>query len=737
MALADSERDILQRIIDELVEEYGYSKDQITLQHTLPIGRIADAVVFEDNKPLIIIEVKKHFVYPIDSQQIEHYLKTSSARYGLLTDGETKFCFESIHRRVLKIPDIPKRGRKRERTLLKSRLKAKIGLEYSLQKMGDYLQEKGMPSDGSTRELMKLLLCKLTDERSPELEASFWFSPEEAQNFEKLEVRESFAGRINLLFERVKEAYPDLYNSDEKIELEPHLLSSVVSELQDYSFMTMPPETLASAYQNFVIKSTYGYPGEYSTPKVLLHFIIRMLDPSLKETILDPACGTGGFLTIAMHHAWKKMDSTNAARKGYLKSDYARNKLFGIDVSRMIASTCKMNMILHGDGSANIFDHNSLSKMEDLRSDFPQMFDIVVTDPPLSGYISDTRTLSQYSLGRGRKKQRKLILFIERCLRILKKRGRMAIIIPDALLANSSLRYVREFILSFVVPEAIVSFPEEISLFYSGTKMSVIFFRKGDTTHSQKLEVFMAEASEKVESSLEEILKSYRDFKRERKPLKLKRIFTIKPSALYKRWDVSFHKPLKLEFRAAKPLGELCRIMSGSKVPSRRYFDAAREGLVPFLRISDILDGALVDRGLKFVEKEIGAHRVKQGDILLSVRATIGKAAIVSKAFEGSIVGSQIAILHPNRELVNPQYLYRILLSDMVVEQLEKIKIGQFIAYVPLEDLRHVSIPCPPRRKQVEIVRIIDQLEKEAKEKGLTTRELKREIRSVLRASAR
>lgn len=310
----------------------------------------------------------------------------------------------------------------------------------------------------------------------------------------------------------------------------------------------------------------------------------------------------------------------------------------------------------------------------------------------------------------------------------------MAVIVPEAILANVSFRYVRKFILKKAVPEAIVSLPHKISLLHSGVKSNILILRKTvrEWWDKSKYDVFMAEVDEEAKESIEEIIAEYLKFKSENKRLSSKRIFAIKASALGRRWDVSSHKPLELDLSGAEPLGKLCQILSGSKVSSRKYFEGPREDLTPYIRISNIVDGGLAEEGLKFVTKEILGPRVQVGDVLFSVRGTIGKTAIITEAFEGSVASSQLTILRPRRDLIDPNYLSRVLLSETVSKQIDRAKIGQFIPYISLGDLRRIFIPYCSLKEQLEIIKSINRLEKEAKKIGLMKKKLERRIKRIL-----
>ncbi|CAD7768791.1 N-6 DNA Methylase [Candidatus Methanoperedenaceae archaeon GB37] len=161
------------------------------------------------------------------------------------------------------------------------------------------------------------------------------------------------------------------------------------------------------------------------------------------------------------------------------------NNLFGIEINDQIARVCKMNMIIHDDGHTNIISTDSLRPFEGIteihKAFRKEHFDILLTNPPFGAVVKSTEKdyLDKYELGKGRKNQKTEILFIERCLDFLKPDGRMAIVLPDGILTNSSLQYVRDFLMEKSQILAIVSLPQfAFTHFGAGVKSSLVFVRK-------------------------------------------------------------------------------------------------------------------------------------------------------------------------------------------------------------------------------------------------------------------
>lgn len=274
-----------------------------------------------------------------------------------------------------------------------------------------------------------------------------------------------------------------------------------------------------------------GERGEFFTPHPIVELAVEMLNPKDDEKFIDPACGSGGFLVRGMNYVKEKFIKERPEKKSkaneFLK-EYAHAHIAGIDVNPDLAKVAKMHMILYDDGHTGIFSANSLLSFDQLitisekagvpRSlrPNPDSFNILMTNPPFGskGKITDKRILKQFELGYKWKKDKSTgkwiktdvlqngqvpdILFIERCLQLLKDGGRMAIVLPDGNLNNSSLGYVREFIQQKARILAVVSMPVG-TFMHAGVnpKTSVLFLQKLNEKELNKLKkanypIFMA-----------------------------------------------------------------------------------------------------------------------------------------------------------------------------------------------------------------------------------------------------
>lgn len=256
-----------------------------------------------------------------------------------------------------------------------------------------------------------------------------------------------------------------------------------------------------------------------------MELAVKFLNPADDEFVIDPACGSGGFLVETLRHVVAALtvtrpDMTEGERKDAVLR-YARTYIRGIDFNPDLAKVSKMYMVLYDDGHTGIFSADSLSAITDLAAASQAagagafgsaMFDVVITNPPFGtkGKITSTERLSQYQLGRNWQRgdddcytptqklrpggQTPEILFVERCVELLKPGGRLALVLPDGILTNSSLRYVRDYLFNELHIIAVVSLPDG-TFRQSGVnpKTSVVFGVKKGGDVQGVTEVFMCE----------------------------------------------------------------------------------------------------------------------------------------------------------------------------------------------------------------------------------------------------
>lgn len=368
-------------------------------------------------------------------------------------------------------------------------------------------------------ELLKLIFCKIEDERSAAEKLQFYVSENERMT---MNGQGGVKARISRLFAgQVLQKYQTIFKPNETIEMDARVVSYVVSELQHYSLLSTSVDVKGLAYEEIVGSNLRGDRGEFFTPRNACKMAVKMIAPEPDESVLDPACGTGGFLVSAMHYVLEQIESTER-RKWYdfarptsyeldelyrKKTEYLSNRVFGLDLNPALVRAAKMNMVMNNDGSGNLHQCNSLEHPHrwspQIRKNLALgMIDVVFANPPFGSNIpiDDPAILAQYDVAAQWDKDQQgawsiridtdgerilqssmppEILFVERCLQFLKPgTGRMAIVLPNGLLNNPGLEYFRYWLLSKAQVLAVVDMHRDLFQPHNDTQTSMVLLRR-------------------------------------------------------------------------------------------------------------------------------------------------------------------------------------------------------------------------------------------------------------------
>lgn len=527
------EEHVRQRVARSLVEEYGYSKKQIALNFRIAVGskRLPiDIAVFYENKNhrqeniYIIVETKRESVKSTSKEkgvaQLISYVGASlNCEFGMWTNGLEKFCFQKKKTdgryQISEIMDIPSKGKSLDEyeKLDFSQLRPATELESVFKRCHNYIHgNQGLPKDIAFHELLKVIFCKVYNER--ELgEIRFYVTNKELKStVGQIKVK----NRIDEIFNEVKELYKHIFKTDEKIELKPSVLAYIVGQLQHFALLLTDTDVKGEAYEAIVGANLRGDRGEFFTPRNVCEMAVELLFYTFPQDklhtlrVIDPACGTGGFLIAVINflkpffvtqEKSKWGEETEALKQADERlKDYCERLLYGIDFNPLLVRASQMNEVMHGNGSGNLFAENTLLPVgewsEKARENVElESFDLVFTNPPFGSKIpiDDPHVLSQYDLGyiwkpmnkehfqRTDKLQKSVPpeqLFIERCIQLLKPHGRLAIVLPDSILSNPGLAYIRYWILRKTKVIASIDLPREAFQPYVGTKTSVLVLEK-------------------------------------------------------------------------------------------------------------------------------------------------------------------------------------------------------------------------------------------------------------------
>lgn len=558
--LNDPEEKVRAEYYFDLIEKYGYPAARIGLEVEMPDRtpeRYADIVIYEDDakhKPHIVVECKKDGISDAEFEQATKQAIANArvlhAPFANCVAGNTRRAMETAVWNDKKpekatITDIPISYGKVEEFRYKKGdpnwdLKPidQEDLKRAFQKCHDTLWAGGKRAPTTAfDEFAKIIFVKIRDEKKGRRAGD----PYDFQ----IKTHESAGNvykRINAIYQEAKKIDPEVFKEDLKIEYEE--LYTVVEHLQGISLDKTDLDTKGVAFEHFMEDFFKGKSGQFFTPRNIVSFAVIMMNIKNDDFVLDPACGSGGFLLHAL-------DEVRAQAKEFYPDeekeqwrywhDFAQNNLFGIEINDSIARVAKMNMIIHDDGHTNVIGHDALNDIEKMSAKNPgfarNRFDFIVTNPPFGANVkrSEHPYLEKFALGKktdakGKQKamdnQKTEILFIERCIDFLKpETGQMAIVLPDGILTNSSLQYVRDFMMERCQILAVVALPPfAFAHFGAGVKSSLVFVRrKGVKEKLGRYKIFMAiaehigyEATGKLDpkNDLPLILEKYQDFKK-------------------------------------------------------------------------------------------------------------------------------------------------------------------------------------------------------------------------------
>lgn len=550
---SDLEERVRAEFYAELIYRYGYSPDRIGVEITVPDrspNDFADLLVYEDDerkRPFAVIECKKEAISDAEfAQSVEqawgngNAYKFRAAYVGVVAGATRRFLdcddkkFGALERDKNVIADLPinygkppeykyRKGVSNEWLDIKPVSKGE--LIAAIKKCHQTLWGGGRLSPPAAfGEFCKIIFVKVRDEKATRKGEPYEFQIKTDESAQAL------AARIKAMYAKEMKREPDVFK--ELIKVDDGTLKMVVSHLEAINFHDTDLDTKGVAFEQFLDGFFKGDFGQYFTPREIIQFAVEMLRPNADDYVLDPACGSGGFLLYAMdyiRHEAEELydDKTDRFRHWH---DFAKDRLFGVEINDEISRVAKMNMILHDDGHTNIVGFDALDRFDKLRDQkkklSPNSFDLILTNPPFGAMVKETEKGKAYMegwellryLGKGGsgddndlersdakagKKSLKArtsikteILFCERVWHFLKPgSGRVAIVLPDGILTNSSLQGVRDWLLARFQLLAVVSLPQAAFQHSgAGVKASVVFMRKRgqDAQPDDEEAIFMA-----------------------------------------------------------------------------------------------------------------------------------------------------------------------------------------------------------------------------------------------------
>jgi len=563
---------------------------------------------------------------------------------------------------------------------------------------------------GRFDEISKLLFAKALSEKTPENCGLFNHLIEE---------NAAYAARIRKFYEQACEKFPVLVpDRFRQLNLPDEAIVAAGEVLSALRLTNAEVDIKGVAYEE-VVQNTFdkGDNQQFFTPREIAAFLVAMLANETHGAVCDPASGTGGFLVEMLRQDAKVASFT------------------ALEIDERLAWVTGINLFLTG---ANVFQSHYLGNGGSLGAKgepFLGMFNVIITNPPFGSDYSDSASLQRYELGRTLTSRRRGILFIERCLDMLKPGGVLGMVIDEGVLSLSSTQDVREFLQRRAELLAVVSLPETAFMPYASVNTSIIILRKAKKpAHSS---TFFAK-SERIgrkpngepdrtydergnavpNSDLHEILAAWREFQKRGKTVSdPERVFLSNPFADAKqnpelRLDFRYHHPARLMAAAAIQqskhpvinLGEICIERSDIYVPSVDFPDQFiyYTGLAQMeSRTGHATQVYVPGQSLKS-----GVKKFERNDILFArMRPNLRKCHFAEFAHDGYTSSVCIVLTVRNgpdgAPIFDPFLLSVLLRSDFVYGQIMHQVAGIGRPRLASKDFKHILVPVPPPKIQI------------------------------------
>jgi type I restriction enzyme M protein len=554
---------------------------------------------------------------------------------------------------------------------------------------------------------------------------------------------------ITELFELTKTEFNTVFEATDKINLSPVSLEFIVRKFQNISLNDSSNDVKGLAFQKFLGHHEKTDRGQFFTPEPVINFCVQIIVPQRHEKILDPACGSGGFLVSSLKYLQK--NNANLDNEAIIN-----NNLFGIDINKNIARIAKMKLLLEQNTHSNIFAYNSLESINTIRSFLGNEdgFDVILTNPPFGAKLNQQSLLNNYQLGfKWNKTNEGFIrngtllntqavetLFIERCLDLLKVGGRMGIVLPNGNFENSSLEYIRYFIMKHAKLLAVINLPQETFIPYgTGVKTSILFLEKKESTDVRHYSVFFGKitklgyqgnkngtpmykkneygqylfdtsGNQIIDEDISDIIQSYKKYCDGAK-FDNQKAFSLNSAEIGSRFDFDYYSPetrnlfINTHNNTVK-LGDICEIAKSksSKLKKDR-------GFIEYVELSDINTNSFeIINATHYNIHDLpsrASFELKEGDIITAIAGnSVGTkkhaTALVSKKYSGCICTNGFRIIRNSK--INPYFLLFYMKSEKFLKQMYMLRTGAAIPAVSDSDVNNIIIEIPKDDVMNEII---------------------------------
>jgi len=335
---------VRQLWVYKLMNQYGYKEDEIDLERSVQFGvevgtKAADIIVYTDSTketPKIIVECKKP-KRKDGIEQLKSYMNAKGAPVAVWSNGSDSIILYRPYPKEFDdtLFDIPKRGQEPKDVLEAKKTLLQLKTDFNFKKIIQDLEELVLADSGKDEfnEIFKLIFAKIWDEKEAQENRK-----DKTVDFSKTLDPDITYDRINTLFRKAAEEWPGIFKDGEDIELTKRHLQVCVGPIEGVRLMGSNLRIMDDAFEYLLPTEAKKKKGQFFTPRHVVEMCVRMLNPKRKEYVMDPACGSGGFLLHAMGWCYPATDHTAREERRY---KYASKYLWGIDFETRAAKTSR------------------------------------------------------------------------------------------------------------------------------------------------------------------------------------------------------------------------------------------------------------------------------------------------------------------------------------------------------------------------------------------------------------
>ena len=487
-------------------------------------------------------------------------------------------------------------------------------------------------------------------------------------------------------------------------------------------------EKLGDAFEYLLsIMNSQGDAGQFRTPRHIIDFVVELIQPKKNEKILDPACGTSGFLISSYKHILSNNTKKNI---GDLITPDERNKLVenfsGYDISPDMVRLSLVNLYLHNFSNPKIYEYDSLTS-EDRWNEY---YDVILANPPFMSPKGGIKPHKRFSIQSNRAE----VLFVDYIIEHLTPKGRSGIVVPEGIIFQSGTAYKslrKSLVEKYLV--GVISLPSGVFQPYSGVKTSILIIDKELSQKTDKIFFGKVENDgfdlgaqrREIEKndlpSLTKEVTEYLEGLRNGKFVESKKLTYVLKEQILDSSDIGFSydrysvKIIRTSTFPIVRIGEICEMINGYAFKSDDLKTNQELGMYPVVKIGNLTrDGKIDEDGIQFhiYNDSLKKFLLKKRDILIAMTgATTGKVSIIEK--EGFLLNQRVGSIRlKDEKIILNDYLKQLLFSNHFYQYCQFNAGGGAQGNISPNQILDYGIPLPPIEVQEEIVRELEQYQK-------------------------